>query len=152
MYARKATVDELELIYMMGFDIWGDGASMADYLDSCRLSKKYQSGTWYVFILHGNPVSSLLVYSNHFGLKEGCFGIGSVLTSPKFRRQGHGTKLVSLVKENLLSVHHAKAIYLHSDIDRGYYAKLGFTSVQGTDCMCISNDPSYCEGPIPSYF
>ncbi len=125
---------------------------MKEYLEGCHASKKYRSGVWYVLMSGINPVSSLIVYSNLFGLKENCFGIGSLATVPEFRQKGHGAQLVSLVRDELLNIHKASAIYLHSDINRKYYRKLGFTSIQDTDCMCISSDQSSFEAPMPSYF
>jgi hypothetical protein len=53
---RTAFPNELEEVYMMGFDAWADGASEKDYLDVCRSSTKYQSGKWYVLENVGKAV------------------------------------------------------------------------------------------------
>jgi len=152
MYVRKAENNELDLIYSMGFDAWSDGLSIHEYVDVCRASKKYQLGVWYVLISDVGPVSSLIVYLNQFGLKERCFGIGSIATIPEFRRKGYGAKLLNLMKNELLSNHNAQAIYLHSDIDREYYSKLGFISLKDTNCMVYSNELSVFESLLPEYF
>ncbi len=33
MYVREAQCHELDAIYAMGFDVWGDGISYEEYLD-----------------------------------------------------------------------------------------------------------------------
>ncbi len=152
MYLRKAKVFELDIVYSMGFDVWNGGQSYAEYLVNCRNSKKYQSGTWYVLVEDEQIVSSLIVYSGLFDLKEGCFGIGSLATAPEQRNNGYGSTLINLVKAELFKNRSCKAIYLHSDIEHEYYENLGFVSVNGSDCMCTIKDHSVCESSLPAYF
>ncbi|MFT9267805.1 hypothetical protein [Oenococcus sp.] len=45
---RKALSAELTQIYMMGYDTWGEHQAVTAYLQECRLSTKYQQGTWWV--------------------------------------------------------------------------------------------------------
>ncbi|MGF1704223.1 GNAT family N-acetyltransferase [Photobacterium makurazakiensis] len=152
MYLREAKKCELDSIYLMGFDAWSDGLSCEEYLNGCRNSEKYRCGIWYVLIMNDEVVSSLIVYSDQFGLEESNYGIGSIATDPSHRSKGYGSYLVSLVRDELLNNQSGKAVYLHSDIGHGYYNKLGFRSVQGTDCMCIAREQSSFDGSIPSYF
>ncbi|WP_061031400.1 GNAT family N-acetyltransferase [Vibrio splendidus] len=149
---RKAEAHELDFIYLMGFDVWGGGLSSEEYLIGCRNSEKYLSGTWYVLVEKGQVVSSLIVYSGMFDLKESAFGIGSVATPQELRHQGYASKLVNLVKSELFDRNHCKAIYLHSDIDQQFYMKLGFVSIQGSDCMICTKEPVVSNGAIPAYF
>ncbi|NVC94078.1 GNAT family N-acetyltransferase [Vibrio natriegens] len=142
MYLRKAKIYELDIVYSMGFDVWNGGQSYDDYLVNCRNSKKYQSGTWYVLVEDEQIVSSLIVYSGLFDLKEGCFGIGSLGTVPEQRNNGYGSTLINLVKTELFKNKSCKTIYLHSDIEHKYYENLGFVSVNGSDCMCTTKDHS----------
>lgn len=152
MYLREAKANELDGIYAMGFDVWHDGLSFEDYLTDCRNSDKYQAGTWYVLIENDQIVSSLIVYSGMFGLKEACFGVGSVATPQDLRGLGYASHLVSLVKMELFATHHCKTIYLHSDIGHQFYSKLGFVSIEGSNCMVISNGSVDLDGSIPAYF
>ncbi len=152
MYLRKAKTFELDIIYSMGFDVWNGGQSYEEYLVNCRNSKKYQSGTWYVLVEEEQIVSSLIVYSGLFDLKEGCFGIGSLATVPEQRNNGYGSTLIHLVKAELFKNRGCKAIYLHSDIEHEYYENLGFVSVNGSDCMCTARDHLICESSLPAYF
>ncbi|KDM91655.1 GNAT family N-acetyltransferase [Photobacterium galatheae] len=152
MYLRKASENELDWIYRMGFDAWGNGLSMDAYLEGCRKSTKYQSGTWYVLTVDGQPVASLIVYSGQFALQDGCFGIGSVATAPEMRSQGYGSQIVRLVAQTLFEQHGAKAVYLHSDIGHAFYQKLGFSQIQGTNCFCKSAHFFHLQSSVPSYF
>ncbi|EPO7472538.1 GNAT family N-acetyltransferase, partial [Vibrio cholerae] len=103
MFLRKAELFELDTIYSMGFDVWNGGLSFQEYLVNCQNSKKYQAGTWYVLVDGERIVSSLIVYSGLFGLQEGCFGIGSLVATPELRHRGYGSKLVGLMKAELLN-------------------------------------------------
>ena len=152
MHVRKAELDELDTIYTMGFDVWGDGLTLDDYLIGCRNSEKYLSGTWYVLVKKDRVVSSLIVYSDMFGLAKGCFGIGSVATPQELRYQGYASELINLVKTELFARHTCKALYLHSDIEHQFYNRLGFVGIVGSDCMYISNDSSEFDGRLPDYF
>ncbi|MEL0608835.1 GNAT family N-acetyltransferase [Vibrio echinoideorum] len=152
MHLRKAELHELDTIYTMGFDVWGDGLSFDDYLTACRNSEKYLSGTWYVLVAKDSVVSSLIVYRDMFGLAKGCCGIGSVATPQKLRHKGYASELINLIRTELFTRHNCKALYLHSDIEHQFYNKLGFVNVGSSDCMYILNDSSDFDGRIPDYF
>lgn len=152
MYLRQAEAYELDAIYGIGFDVWNDGLCYEEYLAECRSSEKYQAGTWYVLIENEQILSSLIVYRNMFGLKEGCFGIGSLATPYNLRGEGYASNLVNLVKKELFTNHSSKAIFLHSDIDHRFYNRLGFATVEGSDCMYASSDSFEFDGTVPAYF
>ncbi|EGQ9206979.1 MULTISPECIES: GNAT family N-acetyltransferase [Vibrio] len=152
VFARKAKPHELDAIYSMGFDVWGDDLAYEEYLVGCHHSKKYQAGTWYVLIDNEQILSSLIVYKNMFGLKEDCAGIGSVATPNSLRGRGYASNLVNLVKIELFSNHNCKTVFLHSDINHKFYSRLGFVSVKGTDCMYASRDAFDFDGSMPAYF
>ncbi|KJF95875.1 GNAT family N-acetyltransferase [Photobacterium angustum] len=152
MFIRKAERHELDTIYAIGFDVWGDGLSYEKYVAGCRGSNKYQAGTWYVLIDNDQILSSLIVYQNIFGLKEGCAGIGSVATPNSLRGRGYASDLINSVKKELYINHNVKAIFLHSDIPPKFYQRLGFTTIKGSDCMYISMDTYDFDGSLPAYF
>ncbi|WP_413283634.1 GNAT family N-acetyltransferase [Vibrio sp. MA40-2] len=152
MNVRKAKAHELDCIYAMGFDVWNDGLTFEEYLTACRKSTKYQSGTWYLLIDNDKIVSSLIVYSDNFGLKEGCFGVGSVATSPNCRGKGYASYCISSITTELFANSNCKAVYLHSDIGYEFYHKLGFVRIEGTDCMLYAKQSSKWDHSIPSYF
>ena len=88
---RQAAQDDLDAVYMMGFDVWADGNSAAKYLEGCRASPKYKAGTWYVLEQKNVLVSSLIVYR----LGPARFGIGSIATPNHLRKMGYASDLIS---------------------------------------------------------
>ncbi|MCC4856758.1 GNAT family N-acetyltransferase [Vibrio lentus] len=152
MYLRTAHTHELDDIYLTGFDVWGSQLSVDEYLASCYNSGKYQNGTWYVLIEQEQIVSSLIVYQREFGLLEGSRGLGSIATPPELRGKGYASKLINLVKDELFQDQNSKALFLHSDIDKKFYRRLGFTAIEGSDCMYSTSDNAEFKGAIPAYF
>lgn len=45
---RKATSKDMNIVYMMGYDVWGNNMSPKEYLVMCQGSSKYKLGQWYV--------------------------------------------------------------------------------------------------------
>lgn len=152
MQIRTACRHELDIIYLMGFDVWGEGLSRDEYLAGCQSSKKYQSGVWYVLVVDEKPVSSLIVYSDLFGLGQGCFGIGSLATDPAMRGKGFGSQLLRGVTEMLLNAPNTVATFLHADIGHHYYERLGYRRIPGGDCMYFSHRRPRYVGEPPTYF
>lgn len=152
MYLRTAHTHELDDIYLKGFDVWGSQLSVDEYLACCYNNGKYQKGTWYVLIEQEQIVSSLIVYQREFGLLEGSRGLGSIVTPPELRGKGYASKLINLVKDELFQDQNSKALFLHSDIDKEFYRRLGFTAIEGSDCMYSTSDNAEFKGAIPAYF
>lgn len=156
MQLRKATPNELDRIFAMGYDAWHAGLSINDYLDSCRNSKKYQSGSWYVLTHQGLILSSLIVYRDQFGLPSGCFGIGSIATPAELRHRGYASELIKRIKLELFANHACHTIYLHSDITHDFYSQLGFTKIENSNCMVCFSQLATQQGSantnIPEYF
>ncbi len=65
---RLARPEELEAVYLLGYDAWGEGAAEASYLAECRASPKYARGRWWVLVKDGAVVSALIVYRDAWGL------------------------------------------------------------------------------------
>src|SRR5690606_2186612 len=122
MSIRSAQSEDMDSIYMMGFDVWGDDLSQDEYLKGCRESKKYQKGSWKVLEQDGQLVSSLIQYR----LKDGWIGIGSIATPVSFRRRGFAANLVMGVLDELRESSDVQSIFLFSDIDHHYYHRFGF--------------------------
>jgi predicted acetyltransferase len=153
MFVRKATKSEVDNIYLMGYDVWGDSSNIETYLDSCRNSKKYAHGQWYVLIVDGLPVSSLIVYHNQFKLNDNNYGIGSISTSSEFRKNGYAKALINLMVAQIFISTEARIIFLHSDIGHLFYENLGFQCVSdGSECMYKKKSIDVELGRIPSYF
>lgn len=106
----------------MGFDVWAEGASETDYLDSCRTSPKYKKGTWYVLEEDSYLLSSLIAYQQ--GPKQ--FGIGSISTPKSLRKNGYASYLILNVIAELEEMDPEVTIFLYSDISPEFYEKFGF--------------------------
>jgi predicted N-acetyltransferase YhbS len=159
MQIRPAKPSEMDDIYMMGYDVWSEGKTQANYLNHCRNSPKYQRGRWYVLADdRGQPVSSLITYQ----LSSDAIGIGSIATLPGLRRQGLARRLVEGVL-SLVKRKGAGVVFLFSDIHPGYYEKIGFKPLpeqfqgkKGSVCMAwgasveeLTRQPDFAP---PSYF
>ncbi|PTY37930.1 hypothetical protein BGP77_15840 [Saccharospirillum sp. MSK14-1] len=150
---RQPQPEEMDRLYQMGYDAWGDGDDMATHLRDCRTSEKYASGEWFVWDHQGQAVASLIVFHDRYRLPGGCYGIAAVATDPDYRRQGYASDLVNAVVAWLIERNQARAVYLHSDIDPLFYRRLGFECVAtGSCCMVRIIHPDFSQGDIPDYF
>ncbi len=156
---RVARADELDAVYLMGCDAWGDGASTDAYLEACRASPKYAAGTWFVLVRDGAPVASLLLHRDGFGLADRHVGIGSVATVREHRGRGYGSALVRGVVDDLRRDGGTRAVWLFADIDPAFYARLGFerVAIPGSTCeeVCMVLFPmpdARFDAPTPRYF
>lgn len=140
---RKPSPEEMETVYLMGFDAWGQGQRQEDYLKGCRLSAKYRSGSWRVLEDRDQFLASaLLVHA----LSDGA-GIGSIATEPVRRRRGSAAALIRGVLCEL-DRSGVERVYLHADIAPEYYERFGFRrlpdafqSRPGSACMLRAPDP-----------
>lgn len=152
---REPTDAELDAVYLMGIDAWSDDLTREQYLETCRTSPKYRRGRWWILEHEGGPVSSLLVYQGHFGLPEGCAGIGSVATPKDLRGQGFASRLITRVVDRLAARGH-RAVFLFSDVDPAFYLRLGFSRLhEPADSRCLVRvlaGPSPPVGGEPTYF
>ncbi|WED29440.1 GNAT family N-acetyltransferase [Vibrio sp. DW001] len=153
MLIRRVKIEELDSVYLMGYDVWGEDLSLNEYLLECRNSSKYKLGCWYVLVVNDKPAASLIVYSGQFGLVKHCYGIGSVATDNEMRGKGFASYLVQSVTHQLLNEEKARAVFLHSDINTEFYEKLGYQCIQSTSCMVhLDQSSNSFEDSIPSYF
>ncbi|MFG1495345.1 GNAT family N-acetyltransferase [Saccharospirillum sp. HFRX-1] len=152
MPVRAPESAEMDAVYMMGYDVWGDGDDIDTHLNDCRHSAKYAAGEWFVWDLGGEPVASLIVFRDGYQLAEQCYGIGAVATEPGHRRQGYASALVQAVV-NVLAQRQAKAIFLHCDIEFDFYRRLGFElQVADSRCMMLAVEPGFQCLRLPDYF
>lgn len=154
---REAAENELDQIYMMGFDVWAEGLS-EDYLRECRKSPKYKRGTWFVLLEDDQLVSSLIVYS----LGENQFGIGSIATPENFRNKGYASRIIKDVIQKIENKSPKAILFLYSDINPEFYEKFNFCKLpistqryETTICMIRGrNIEKYLSDKrfIPEYF
>lgn len=121
---RPAKPEEMDAIFIMGFDEWGEGSTTEQYLEEYLSSEKYKRGTWNVL---DNPqkqsVCSLITYN----FDDDKIGIGSIATQLDLRRKGLASLLVKRIIE--FATASEKMIFLYSDICLKLYEQLGFTAL-----------------------
>lgn len=158
---RLAGPADLEQIFMMGFDVWSEGADQETYLATCRSSPKYARGQWYVLDQEQAPVSALIVYS--IDEEHSVFGLGSIATRVPSRKQGYARKLIAAVMAHICEASPEAKFFLYSDIAPEFYARLGFIKLPkalqlyaDTECMiCPAAALTLLEAKqfsVPKYF
>ena len=158
-----ASAEDFDQIYMMGYDVWAEGAPEAAYLADCHNSAKYKTGAWYKLVANtGELLASMVVYNfDEIGGRSVC-GFGSVATAMCERRKGYAQAMIELANHNYKNY---DAIFLYSDINPAYYERLGFAilpdSLQVSPdsvCMVKSEDSSLTDAllqapdELPTYF
>ena len=144
MKAREAAQADMDPVYMMGFDTWGEGQAEGVYLEQCRASPKYKTGRWYVLAdEHGALLSSLITYQ----LGPGAGGIGSIATPAALRNRGLATRLIKDVLA-LLTLEGAQAVFLFSDIAPEFYEKLGFRKLPARLQRCPKSTCMVWGAPV----
>ena len=122
LYMRDAYLNELDQVYLMGEDVWSEGASTSEYLMGCRASSKYKQGQFKILTDGQRLLSSLIVYD----LSDDRLGIGSIATPVQQRKKGYASQLILLVMEQAI-LEGKLDIFLFSDIGAAFYEKLGFS-------------------------
>lgn len=159
---RKAKEADMNELFSMGYDEWGEGNSLEEHINECRQSKKYEKGQWYVLEDTENErvVSSLIAYDLHSRGEPAVKGLGSIATAPEARKKGYGSMLIKETIKGLgeEGCHH---FFLFSDIDVTFYMRLGFHELpekyqryKNTICMLYQgNDEFDLEHfAVPDYF
>lgn len=118
---RPARLEDMEAVYLLGYEPWGRGVAIDAYLADCRASQKYARGRWFVVELAGKVLSALVVYRDEWGLPPGAYGIGSLCTEPAVRRLGLAKALLRVVLAR-----EAGTAFLWADAVPDFYARLGF--------------------------
>ena len=122
-------IDDLDEVFLMGYDAWGAGLPVEMYLDSCLASYKYKKGSFYILEdSSGKFLSSCIAYPlSAFGgvVSERAVGIGSLATSMSERNKGYATLLLSMLMAEL-ERDGVDAFFIHSDIPPKLYENLGF--------------------------
>ena len=98
---RAATLNDMNSIYTMGYDAWGDGLELNKYLFSCNNSEKYKKGTWYILEERNCILSSIICYSLPSIYDISTIGIGSLSTVSDKRRNGFARILLDAVKKSI---------------------------------------------------
>jgi predicted GNAT family N-acyltransferase len=126
---RPARVQEMDEIYLMGYDAWSYGRPVEKYLAECRASKNYQSCRWFVLCDGAILRSSILIHTFDPWGEQLVRGIGSVATQLEFRRHGYGNIIVKSALSYLMREENPEIIFLYSDIGEAFYKRHGFLAL-----------------------
>lgn len=141
---RKATSKDMRIVYMMGYDIWGNNMSPKEYLVMCQGSSKYKLGQWYVLEETDKKelLSSLIVYELTSFEEVSVKGIGSISTPAHLRQKGYATILVKETINELEKYENCNDFFLYSDIGSRFYKKMNFIEIPDSkqkykDSICM---------------
>ncbi|MFJ7640065.1 GNAT family N-acetyltransferase [Peribacillus sp. NPDC097225] len=158
---RKATSEDMESVYLMGYDVWGENMPSDEYITMCNQSSKYKKGTWYIL---ENPetkevISSLIVYELPSSEGSTSRGIGSIATPFTLRKRGYASALIQQVIQELERNEKCTDFFLYSDIGMEFYNKLKFIELppakqkyKDSICMYYSKENDRDPFEIPDYF
>jgi predicted N-acetyltransferase YhbS len=124
---RPASSSELEKIFLMGLDAWGEGRPLEAYLAACRAAPKYAGGVWWVLAGEGGLLeSSLLAHEIPLPSGAPAVGLGSIATPPELRGKGLASRLIAEVIRRREADAGTAVFFLFSDIAPAFYARFGF--------------------------
>ncbi len=109
-------------------EVWGGGLSLEAHVERRLASAQHNHARWFVGCCDDRVVTSLGCFRVQFRLNgqiEPGIAIGAVHTLPQYRGRGFAPQLIRWVEEHERARGAALSL-LYSDIDPGYYAKLGY--------------------------
>jgi GNAT superfamily N-acetyltransferase len=116
-------------------DVWSGGRSVEEHLRHRLTYPKHRNADWYVGCVGGRVVVGLGCYRIDFrvrGRLEPGYAFGEVHTRAECRGRGFAPRLLAWVEDHQKSQGREIGM-LYSDIDPGYYARLGYV-------MCPSHE------------
>ncbi|MFZ9519399.1 MAG: GNAT family N-acetyltransferase [Silvanigrellaceae bacterium] len=120
---RKLSFEESKLILPFGYDAWGQGRSMAEFVASYNDNKNHLRGQRYLLeSLDGEPLSTL----NTLRFRNQLTGLAWLATAPDKRKSGHATLLMRSVIALLQNEQANMGFVLHSEIGIRFYERFGF--------------------------
>jgi hypothetical protein len=160
---REAISLDMDVVYMMGYDVWGGGMPSKEYVTMCNDSNKYKRGRWYVLEDTDTKelLCSLIVYELNPSENVNIRGIGSIATPLHLRHKGYASILIKGVINELEQKYNCDHFFLYSDIEADFYKKLDFIELQPKkqkyrDSICMyyskQNDIDSINFEIPDYF
>ncbi len=120
----RVMMPEDEATYLaFGYDAWGEGVSVDEFVAAYGRDKNHLRGTRYLLESpEGEPLANL----NTLRFARGLVGIASLSVNPAARGQGHGSALARAVMEILRSEDSTIRFMLYSEVNPAMYERLGF--------------------------
>ena len=125
--------------YRNVYDVWSRGRSLREHVAQRLKSPRHNRARWFVGCLDGEVVTSLGVFTLSYrvhGRTVAGIAIGGVHTMKEYRGRGFAPRLMDWV-EMYHAERGARLSVLFSDIDPGYYARIGYLrcpAVEGWAC------------------
>ena len=133
-----ASSSEQHAAYVNVHEVWGGNVPLDDFLSHRYQSETHNRADWFVLTVGEKVVSSLgrqpLQFQFCGKILKGC-GIGSVHTHPDYRQKGYAAALLRQVDQWSSEQGHQISL-LFSDIDPGYYARLGYERWPADASIC----------------
>ena len=130
MTIRPAAASELDAVFLMGRDAWGEGRPLEAYLAVCRAAPKYAAGVWWVLAGEGGRLeSSLLAHDIPLPSGAPAVGLGSIATPPELRGGGRASPRISEVIRRRAADAATEVFFLYSDIAPVFYERFGFKAL-----------------------
>ncbi|NBX17249.1 MAG: GNAT family N-acetyltransferase [Proteobacteria bacterium] len=120
---RKLSFEESHQVLPFGFDAWGQGKSLNEFVNSYETNKNHLRGQRFVLEnSDGEPVSTL----NTLRFRDHLTGFAWLATNPDKRKSGYATMLMHGVIALLQNENPEMNFILHSEIGVRYYERFGF--------------------------
>lgn len=120
---RKLSFEESHKVLPFGYDAWGQGKTLAEFVASYETNKNHLRGQRFVLeSLDGEMLSSL----NTLYFRDQLTGFAALATHPEKRKAGHATLLMHAVIALLQNESPDMSFILHSEIGIRYYERFGF--------------------------
>jgi predicted N-acetyltransferase YhbS len=139
---RDLTEDERAAYFRGVQPIWGGGLDEARFVafqrrlaDSLEAADRYRLLGW--FEAEGSFVSAMKAYDLEgtcAGRALRLLGIGAVFTPPGLRRRGHAAAMLQAAMRDY-AARGCHVAVLFSDIDAGFYERLGFRALESRECI-----------------
>ncbi len=145
LHARVACGTDMEDIYKLGYDQWGDGIGLNEYLCLCKSSRKYQKGTWILFGDRNThlPMVALICYQIIDVFDIPVVGIGSLATDPKMRSRGYASEALTTIVDTCNKELATQLLVLFPDKNTSMYKNVGFIGADSRNRLHGQTIPMY---------
>jgi N-acetylglutamate synthase-like GNAT family acetyltransferase len=120
---RCLALNEAHTVLPFGFDAWGAGRSLEEFVRSYETNKNHLRGQRFVLETNdGAPLATV----NTLRLSPDVMGLAWLATHPEHRKSGHASLLMRAVMALMRHEKESLTFLLHSEIGIRFYEKFGF--------------------------
>ncbi len=122
-HVRRAFDADMEELLSFGYDAWGEGRSLKEFVASYHIDPKLRRGEWYILEL---PDGSLCAKLKVLRFRRGLLGIASLSTRPSMRGGGYASLITRAVMEACRLEDADARFILFSEARTALFERLGF--------------------------